>query len=78
MTDGLQYIHYRAEEGCRLNKTARPVFYREWAIYRDNWPRPLGEVQNARDFAAAPLREQVRGQVKQLRQIMGELKDVER
>lgn len=70
-------FYYRAEEGCRLNKTARPVFYREWAIYRDNWPRPLGEVQNARDFAAAPLREQVRGQVKQLRQIMGELKDVE-
>lgn len=65
-------FYYRETEGCRLNKAARPVFYREWAIYRDNWPRPLGG--NGLE-GTAPLREQVRGQLRQLRQVLEEVKD---
>lgn len=65
-------FYYRETEGCRLSKAARPLFYREWAIYRENWPRPLG---NNGLVETAPLREQVRGQLQQLRQVLEEVKD---
>lgn len=65
-------FYYRETEGCRLGKAARPVFYREWAIYRDNWPRPLG-TDGLNDTAS--LREQVRGQLRQLRQVLEEVRD---
>jgi CRISPR-associated protein Cas1 len=67
-------FYYREAEGCRLSKAARPLFYREWAIYRDNWPRPLAN-SGALQLETAPLQEQVRGQLRLLRQVLEEVKD---
>ena len=67
-------FYYREAEGCRLSKAARPLFYREWAIYRDNWPRPLAGNRGGQ-LETAPLQEQVRGQLRLLRQVLEEVKD---
>ena len=67
-------FYYRESEGCRLSKAARPLFYREWAIYRDNWPRPLAGNRGGQ-LETAPLQEQVRGQLRLLRQVLEEVKD---
>ncbi len=32
-------FYYRDQEGCRLSKEARPVFYQAWADHRAAWPR---------------------------------------
>lgn len=62
-----EHFYYREKEGCRLSKEARQIFYREWAIYRKSWPRPL-KKQNLQD--AGFLQEIARGQVQQLRKTM--------
>ena len=31
-------FYYREEEGCRLSKAARPVFFQAWAQFREDWP----------------------------------------
>jgi len=58
--------YYRAEEGCRLSKAARPGFYKTWAMYRTHWPystRPGAEG----DWPLSSLREQIGGWIERLR-----------
>lgn len=70
-------FRYSEKEGCRLVKAVRPRFYREWAVYRNNWLNPLGvitEKPSPRLFS--PLRQQVGGTLQRLRQVMKELRNV--
>lgn len=67
-------FYYHPEQGCRLNKDSRPIFYKEWAYYRDSWPRPLAGYQRD-EVVFSPLREQVRGQLQELRRLMEVIQD---
>lgn len=60
-------FYYRSEEGCRLSKQARPDFFRAWAGYREDWPRPLPDPGGTQ---YAPVREQITGQLMQLYEYM--------
>jgi CRISPR-associated protein Cas1 len=73
-----EHFYYRKQEGCRLGKEARPIYYKAWAEFRKNCPRPLRKQQALEEWPVAPLREQIRGQVQQLRKIMEWLEDVEK
>ena len=66
-------FYYHQEQGCRLTKESRPIFYQEWADYRRGWPRPLSNDKAVPDFV--PLREQVRGQLYELRRLMEDIQD---
>ncbi|MFZ1342878.1 CRISPR-associated endonuclease Cas1 [Thiothrix eikelboomii] len=68
-------FYYREQEGCRLSKVARPVFYQDWAVFRSVWPRPLQAMTSV--LETATLREQVRGQVSQMRKVMEWMHDGE-
>jgi CRISP-associated protein Cas1 len=62
---------YRAIEGCRLSKEARPKFFQAWAAYRENWPRPfLTETQTLEDWPVCHLHEQINGQIAKTRETM--------
>lgn len=58
-------FYYREDEGCRMSKSLRPVFFEAWADYRNNWYRPMQsfEVYDADNplWPTAPLREQMLG-----------------
>ena len=56
------------QEGCRLSKEARGQFYGAWADYRENWPR-LSSISEER-MRFAPLAEQARGAVMEMRETM--------
>ncbi|HGG60402.1 MAG TPA: CRISPR-associated endonuclease Cas1 [Gammaproteobacteria bacterium] len=66
-------FYYRAAEGCRLSKAARPLFFKAWAQYRENWPRPIAEEKDWRKRSTAPLREQIGGQIALVREYMKQL-----
>jgi len=68
-------FYFREADGCRLSKAARPLFFKAWAQYRDNWPRPLVENDDIADWPTAPLREQVGGQLSLVREYMGTLEE---
>ena len=65
-------FYYRREEGCRLAKATRPIFYQAWARFREEWPRY--NSQGATD-QRAPVRELLLGQTAKARQFMVELGD---
>lgn len=57
-------FYYRKDEGCRLSKTTRPLFFTAWAEYREQWPRPdqSGEEEEDEELSTTPLRELLNGQ----------------
>ncbi len=57
---------YREEEGCRLARKTRPLFYQAWAGRREEWPRPEG--------GRAPLREVLLGCTARARKLMKDLR----
>jgi len=67
-------FYYRDKEGCRLAKTTRPLFFEAWASAREAWPRPLLSDDNQDQWPSATLREQINGQIANLREFMKPLK----
>ena len=68
---GRDSFYYREEEGCRLSKAARPVFFDAWARYRESWPRPFAQTnEDHAEWPTARLREQVLGQIAAVRETM--------
>lgn len=61
-------FYYREQTGCQLSKQTRPNFYRAWAIYRNNWPRQ--QLDDEGEIQTSSLKEQITGQLMQLRDIM--------
>ncbi len=57
-------FYYRENEGCRLSKQARPVFYDAWARQRENWPC----LDPSRSDEYSPLRQQIGGMVQRFRE----------
>jgi CRISPR-associated protein Cas1 len=60
-----QDFYYREQEGCRLSKMARPLFYQYWAECRENWPR-------AESDTPVSLPQSLRGFIQQFRAVMTE------
>jgi len=60
-------FYYRREEGCRLAKATRPLFYQAWATFREQWPRPGSLGGNEQ---LAPIRELLLGQTAAARRFM--------
>ena len=59
------FFFYRKDEGCRLSKTTRPLFFTAWAEYREQWPRleqSLEEGYEENELNTALLRELLNGQ----------------
>ena len=52
-------FYYRRQEGCRLAKATRPLFYQAWARQREEWPRYNGDGTPEQ---RAPIRELLLGQ----------------
>lgn len=47
-------FYFRETEGCRLSKSARPLFYQAWGARRYRWPRPYRhEIDNLVDRETA-------------------------
>ena len=68
---GRDSFYYRDDEGCRLSKAARPLFFDAWARYREDWPRPFAAANSEdSEWPTARLREQVMGQVAAIREVM--------
>lgn len=79
-------FYFRESEGCRLSKSARPLFYQAWGARRYRWPRPfreevvipVGEDEDTdseeatleNGWPVAWLPEILNGQVRQLREHM--------
>jgi CRISPR-associated protein Cas1 len=62
-------FYYRKDEGCRLSKATRPLFFTAWAEYREQWPRPEQSREEEKDkereeseLNTASLRELLNGQ----------------
>ncbi|MCI5168034.1 MAG: CRISPR-associated endonuclease Cas1 [Candidatus Electrothrix sp. GM3_4] len=58
-------FYYRKDEGCRLSKTTRPLFFTAWAEYREQWPRPEQRREEDREeseLETTPIRELLNGQ----------------
>ncbi len=62
-------FYFREAEGCRLSKSARPVFFGAWAQRRSGSPRPFCPA-DASEWPEGVLREIINGQVMQLRETM--------
>lgn len=62
-------FYYRQEEGCRLAKATRPLFYQAWALFREEWPRPGKEQMDHHGH----IRELVAGQTAEARNYMADL-----
>jgi CRISPR-associated protein Cas1 len=58
---------YRKQDGCRLSKSTRPLFFQAWAQHRETWPRydSLGEPEQR-----STLRELLFGQATEVRSQM--------
>lgn len=58
---------YRKQDGCRLSKATRPLFFQAWAQHRENWPR-----YDSPDYTGqqAPIRELLLGQMAEARKYM--------
>ena len=69
---GRSSFYYRREEGCRLAKTTRPIFYQAWARQREEWPR---YDSDGKPEQRAPIRELLLGQTAAARQYMLELEN---
>ncbi len=65
-------FYYRREEGCRLAKATRPLFYQAWARFREEWPRFDGSGEPEQ---RAPIRELLLGQIAAAREFMAGLED---
>ncbi len=65
-------FYYRKEEGCRLARKTRPLFYQAWATHREEWPRP---VKTGNGFRRTPLREVILGCTARARELMASLQD---
>ena len=65
-------FYYRKEDGCRLARKTRPLFYQAWAGQREEWPRPEG---NGDQDQRAPLREILLGRTARARELMNGLQD---
>lgn len=63
-------FYYREEEGCRLSKATRPLFYGAWAQWREHCPRPFPPQDGAGEWAYASLSEIIHGQVARLREVL--------
>jgi CRISPR-associated protein Cas1 len=61
--------YYRAQEGCRLSKSARPGFFQGWAVYRRHWPYSTRSDPEG-DWPLSSLREQIGGWIERLRAAM--------
>lgn len=61
-----EQFYYRDEEGCRLAKIARPVFFQSWAYQRENWPR----MAESAEAAVGSLREQIGGRLMAAREFL--------
>ncbi|BBO79921.1 CRISPR-associated endonuclease Cas1 [Desulfosarcina ovata] len=68
-------FYYREKTGCRLSKTARPIFYQAWAYYREEWPRPGGLITENAEVHFGSLRECVNGHIAKARKYMKQLEE---
>ncbi len=66
-------FYYRKKEGCRLSKSARPLFYQSWAHYREAWPRPEPSTAEDKELRCGSLREYINGQTAEVRHLMKQL-----
>lgn len=60
-------FYYRADEGCRLAKATRPLFYQAWAQQREQWPAIFDSMK---DRDPVPLRERLLGRTAASRAFM--------
>jgi len=63
---------YHKQQGCRLNKKKRGLFFAMWSQYRQKWPKLVdmeGEKASA-NYRYSPVQEQLRGEIMQFRKIM--------
>jgi len=65
-------FYYRKEEGCRMTKGFRPIFYQSWARLREEWPR-YDDPDRSRQ--CAPVRELLLGQTAEARRYMEKLEE---
>jgi CRISPR-associated protein Cas1 len=63
-------FYYREEEGCRLSKEARPLFYGAWATFRQDCPRPFPPADTGAAWGQASLGEIINGQVMRVREVL--------
>lgn len=58
-------FYYREQQGCRLSKSARPMFYNAWSAWREQWPRAITSepITDIEQWPNATLREQITGQI---------------
>ncbi len=68
-------FYYRETDGCRLSKSARPIFFAAWAQRRSWSPRPFCAEESSQ-WPEAELREMINGQVMQIREVMKSLMPV--
>lgn len=66
-------FYYRETEGCRLSKSARPLFYAAWAQWREDCPRPFPPSEAQASWGYATLSEIINGQVMRLRDVLKQL-----
>ena len=63
-------FYYREDQGCRLSKETRPLYFKAWADYRQQWQQtttnePCKQIE---EWPKSPLREQIMWQIMQWRE----------
>lgn len=63
-------FYFREEQGCRLSKATRPIFFKAWANYRQQWQQVIQSksVDKLEEWPTGQLREQVIWQIMQWRE----------
>jgi CRISPR-associated protein Cas1 len=61
-------FYYREEEGCRLSKQLRPLFFKAWSQQRYQWSRPLIEALDDGKWLKGEIRGLVNGQIMRWRE----------
>ncbi len=61
-----EHFFYRQQTGCQLSKEARGIYYKAWAIFRNNWP----VTSHKQGSEKTRLRELMTRELMQLREFM--------
>ncbi len=67
-------FYYREQQGCRLSKATRPLFFKAWADYRQQWQHAVinETCEQLDDWPDGLLPEQIRWQIMQWRSYLKE------
>lgn len=63
-------FYFREEQGCRLSKATRPLFFKAWADYRQQWQQAVPEnpTDKIEEWQTGQLNEQIMWQIMQWRE----------